>query len=220
MYILHHYVNDSAPYINAANLNDMDLGIASGHTYFATCSSAANASTKIINISNFEATTLAAENTGVPHVLYVLFSNGSSSSTMRLNVNNVGARVVKYRNGTSISSLTIAENDIVAFVYYNGAYYLLGAITSVINLLGVAKGGTGRSTLTANAVLCGNGTNAVKMIPSTTGALYAATVDGQPQFGILPVAQGGTGSASAENARANLGVPTIYKGSGTPQPII
>lgn len=217
MYKLHHWINDGAPYINATNLNEMDLGIASGHTYFATCNSAANAGTKTITINNFEATTLAAQNAGVPHVLYILFANGSTSSIMTLAINNAVTRSVKYRNGASISSLTIAENDIVELVYFSGAYYLIGSITSPLNLLEVARGGTGRSALTANAVLCGDGTNAVKMVATSTGALYSTSVNGQPQFGPLPVAQGGTGSTSAQNARTSLGIPTIYSGTGDPQ---
>lgn len=218
MYRLHTWRNDQSPYINAANLNEMDLGIASGHTYFAVCHSAANAGTKAISIADFEASTLAAANAGVPHVLYILFTNGSTSSTMTLAITGASSvtRTVKYQNGTSLSSLTIAANDIVELVYYHGYYYLLGAITSPLTLLEVARGGTGLATLTANAVLCGNGTNALKQVATSTGALYATAVNGAPQFGTLPVAQGGTGSTTAANARTALGVPTIYKGTGSP----
>lgn len=218
MYRLHNWRNDQSPYINAANLNEMDLGIASGHTYFAVCNSAANAGSKEISIANFEASTLAAANAGVPHVLYILFTNGSTSSTMTLAITGASSvtRTVKYQNGTSLSSLTIAANDIVELVYYHGYYYLLGAITSPLTLLEVARGGTGLATLTVNAVLCGNGTNALKQVATSTGALYSTTVNGAPQFGILPVAQGGTGSTTSAEARIVLGVPTVYKGTDDP----
>ncbi len=87
----------------------------------------------------------------------------------------------------------------------------------------VAHGGTGRNTLTANAILMGNGTNAVKMtiIPNNevivgdttngiktingTGAFYKLT-NGAPTFGTLPLSVGGTGATTAAAARTNLDV--------------
>lgn len=87
----------------------------------------------------------------------------------------------------------------------------------------VTQGGTGRDTLTVNALLIGNGTNAVKMVSidaggivigdSTngvsalkgTGALYATT-SGAPKFGTLPLSAGGTNATSAADARTNLEV--------------
>ncbi len=55
----------------------------------------------------------------------------------------------------------------------------------------VAHGGTGRTTLTSGAVLLGNGSNAIAQ-KTGTGAFYAST-SGDPKFGTLPIAQGGTG---------------------------
>lgn len=87
----------------------------------------------------------------------------------------------------------------------------------------VDQGGTGHDTLTVNALLVGNGTEAVKMIEIAagslvvgnaengvaglqgTGALYAATA-GAPQFGTLPLSVGGTGATNAAMARTNLDV--------------
>ena len=72
--------------------------------------------------------------------------------------------------------------------------------------LDVSKGGTGSTTLTANAILAGNGTSAIKKITTASGALYATAANGAATFGTLPVAQGGTGATSAAGARTNLGV--------------
>lgn len=87
----------------------------------------------------------------------------------------------------------------------------------------VAQGGTGASTLTVNALLVGNGTDPVKMISISqgalvigdttngvaaltgTGALYALT-SGAPTFGTLPISAGGTGATNAANARTSLDV--------------
>lgn len=87
----------------------------------------------------------------------------------------------------------------------------------------VSQGGTGLNNLTVNALLVGNGTNAVKLLTldngaiakwdSTlgltsllgTGILYAQQ-SGSPQFGVAPIAVGGTGASDVSTARQNLDV--------------
>lgn len=87
----------------------------------------------------------------------------------------------------------------------------------------VEQGGTGRSSLTVNALLVGNGIDPVKLVgidegaivmgESTNGviglkgigALFALN-EGFPEFGTLPIAVGGTGGTTAEEARTNLEV--------------
>lgn len=70
----------------------------------------------------------------------------------------------------------------------------------------VAGGGTGASTLTANAVLLGNGAGAVKQKATANGAMFATGANAEPSFGILPIAQGGTGGTSGTGALNNLGI--------------
>ena len=77
--------------------------------------------------------------------------------------------------------------------------------------LGVARGGTGKATHTSNAVLTGNGTNAVNNVATSSGALYATAANGAAKFGTLPVAQGGTGATTSASALANLGGISIKK---------
>jgi hypothetical protein len=74
----------------------------------------------------------------------------------------------------------------------------------------VAHGGTGKTTLTAGALLKGNGSSSVSLL-SGIGALFA-TASGSPQFGTLPIAQGGTG-------RTNDGITkaTNQQVNGTPR---
>lgn len=68
-----------------------------------------------------------------------------------------------------------------------------------------AQGGTGTTSNTANSVLVGNGTSAIKNIASASGALYATASNGEPQFGTLPVAQGGTGKTSITSGKVLVG---------------
>lgn len=70
----------------------------------------------------------------------------------------------------------------------------------------VADGGTGASALSANAVLLGNGTGAVKQKATANGAMFATGADAEPSFGILPIEQGGTGGNSGTDALGNLGI--------------
>ena len=101
----------------------------------------------------------------------------------------------------------------------------------VTGILAVGNGGTGKSSLTSNATLVGNNTSEVKLIPSASGAYYAASANGEPQFGTLPVAQGGTGKTSwtqwgvvyasasttlANTAAGTAGYPLIGAGSAAP----
>lgn len=68
----------------------------------------------------------------------------------------------------------------------------------VLPIVNVAHGGTGRDTLTSNAVLTGNGTGNVNMVTTAAGALYADATNGVPKFGTLPVSRGGTGNTTAD----------------------
>ena len=74
------------------------------------------------------------------------------------------------------------------------------------SIVPVADGGTGASTLAANAVLLGNGTGSVKQKATANGAMFATGANAEPSFGILPVAQGGTGGTSGTSALDNLGI--------------
>lgn len=75
----------------------------------------------------------------------------------------------------------------------------------------VKMGGTGKASHTANAVLTGNGEDAVKNVATANGALYATAANGAPKFGTLPIAQGGTGATTAAAALEKLGLDSIGK---------
>ena len=81
--------------------------------------------------------------------------------------------------------------------------------------LTVANGGTGSDSLTANAILAGNGTAAVGQVATASGALYATASGGAASFGTLPIAQGGTGATTASDALDELGALPLTGGTIT-----
>lgn len=89
-------------------------------------------------------------------------------------------------------------------------------------VIGVAQGGTGKSSHTANAVLTGNGASAVKNVATAKGAFYATAANGAAKFGTLPIAEGGTGATTVAAAQTNLGVAIsaetvqMFKDAGYP----
>lgn len=131
-----------------------------------------------------------------------LFIDISNDAGDRVQVNALHAQSLLDATGNEIDVDDILLKDMVATV---------------------KQGGTGRNSLTANAILIGDGENPIKMVPiangnivvgdtanglkgiNGTGALYAATA-GVPTFGVLPLTAGGVGANNAGDARTNLDV--------------
>ena len=115
-------------------------------------------------------------------------------------------------NGTSVSGNEVLNTTDLSYMYAllvagfaaSGHGHSVGDITS--GVFGVGRGGTGNASHTANSVLVGNDSSAVKNIASASGAFFATGSNAQPQFGTLPIAQGGTGATSAKAARQSLGI--------------
>lgn len=76
-------------------------------------------------------------------------------------------------------------------------------------ILSVPRGGTGiGTTTTVNSVLIGNSTSAtgnMQTVATANGAFYATSANGKPQFGTLPVGQGGTGQTSLTSGQVLIG---------------
>lgn len=82
------------------------------------------------------------------------------------------------------------------------------SLGEILEILPVPRGGTGTATHGLNSVLVGNGAGILKHISSKSGAFYATAANGEPKFGTLPVAQGGTGITSNPSMLVNLGSTT------------
>lgn len=99
------------------------------------------------------------------------------------------------------------------------AYVEASGNIAAVSTVNVAYGGTGRNTLTSNAVLSGNGTGQVNMTATANGAAYSTAANGALKFGTLPVAQGGTGVTSLTALKTSLGIDSIgvwYAGTSAP----
>lgn len=91
-------------------------------------------------------------------------------------------------------------------------------LSTLTGVLSVAKGGTGASTLPANQLLVGNGTDAVQAVANAEGVLIGSA-SGAPTFGkvnlashvsgVLPLANGGTGVANSNPASITIGNVTL-----------
>ena len=92
-------------------------------------------------------------------------------------------------NTGALKEITPTGNTPKGVVYYSAA----NTAPSIVSELPVSHGGTGRNTLTSNAIITGNNTGNVNMIATADGAFYATASNGAAKFGTLPVAQGGTG---------------------------
>ncbi|HEY9166168.1 MAG TPA: hypothetical protein VIS48_08420 [Candidatus Kryptonia bacterium] len=134
-------------------------------------------------------------------------------------------------NRTSISSpaegLLVYDVSTKSFYYYDGGWIAISATNST---LGVANGGTGLSSITANDLMYGNGTSAVSLLTpgGTTGALLMNTVSGAPSWsllsslpssaGALPIANGGTNSSAALSGSSIMisnGTAVVQGAAGT-----
>lgn len=72
--------------------------------------------------------------------------------------------------------------------------------------LPVSKGGTGKASWTAGHLVYASEVSALSQIANVSGALYATGASDVPKFGTLPVAQGGTGATTVNDARTSLGL--------------
>jgi hypothetical protein len=164
-------VSGTTTFINTQNLNitDKNIVIANGVSTSA-----------LIDGAGIDA--------GVPTVAYIRYTDASKGWTTANNLSVGGNLTVTGRafattpaNGTSntqVATTLFVDNTVTAAIDLLGTMSIQnannvsiegGTITGITDLA-VADGGTGRSTLTLNNVLTGNGTGAINSVaPGTSG---------------------------------------------------
>jgi len=93
-------------------------------------------------------------------IQFLALNANTGAST--LNVNTQGFKNILFQDGTALTANAILANAIIDVMYDGTQFLLMGALTSLP--IPASQGGTGRSTLTANALIVGNGTGQVQFV--------------------------------------------------------
>jgi hypothetical protein len=142
-------------------------------------------------------------------------------------VTTVGTDAVTWAQIAEGNTVYTADGTTITLTGTQFAVGVINIVTNTTGTLTVARGGTGAVTLTSNGVLLGAGTSAVTATSAGTAnqVLRVPGGGGAPAFGqialnqaaavtgTLPVANGGTGGATAAAARTALSA--VGKASGS-----
>jgi hypothetical protein len=140
----------------------------------------------------------------------------TSQQTGNINVNGTGT----FANGLTVGTSSVITNaDVLQNVTANTSILTSGT-------LGVARGGTGLATLTANGLLYASSASAVGQLSGTSGQVLIANASGVPAFdtisgnatvdptGVLTIASGAVSNADLTSSQVTVTAGTNLTGGG------
>ena len=173
--------------------------IALGAIAYGTCDSAADADEKVATVSgNFELK--------VGAVVAIKFTNYNSVSQIKMNVNGTGARYIVAYNNYLPPTFAWKPMQTVLFIYDGSFFVAFMLNTATVAYYGLTK--------------LSNSTSSTSTSLAATAAAVKAAYDRNSWESItltnpLAIAYGGTGAATAPDARVNLGIGTALLWSGS-----
>lgn len=90
--------------------------------------------------------------------LFYFIAAGANTGPVTLNINSLGAKNVTKDGSTALVADDIASGEVVIVIYDGTRFQIIGPNT-LAAVLAVTGGGTGRSSATAYAVICGGTTS-------------------------------------------------------------
>lgn len=122
---------------NARTIDGMSFNGTAAITAYGTCGTDAATAAKVVSCSNF---TLI---TGSRIIVKFTVTNTAAVANLTLNVNNTGAKAIKYRNGNLPATSTLTANRVYEFIYDGTNYQLVGDLDTNTNT--TYSAGTGLS---------------------------------------------------------------------------
>ena len=161
----------------ARTIDGVSFDGTSNITHFGSCSTAAGTAAKVVSCPGFVLTTGS--------VITVKFTVNNTASNPTLNVNNTGAKAIRYRGNAMVSGY-LGNNSVYTFIYDGTNYQLIGDLntdtnttynTGTATVAGITKLYTGTGSATDGTMTQKAITNALNGKAASSHSHGVATED-------------------------------------------